>query len=123
MSKVFVYGSLRKGGRLHGALVGCEFITTCRTKPEYSLRSLGAFPALCPGGDTAVLGEVYEVSELIKQRLDQIEGHPRLYVRTPIVVGDDIEVEAYLFHHNVKDEDLIASGDWIEYAGTAPSLV
>jgi len=123
MSKVFVYGSLRKGGRLHGALNGCELVTTCRTKPEYNLRSLKTFPALCPGGETAVLGEVYEVSEATKMRLDQIEGHPHLYVRTPIVVGDDLEVETYLFHHNAKDEDLIESGDWIEYAGSSPSIV
>jgi gamma-glutamylcyclotransferase (GGCT)/AIG2-like uncharacterized protein YtfP len=123
MSKIFVYGSLRMGGPLHGALADSEYVETCRTKPEYSLRSLGAFPALCPGGKTAVLGEVYEVSDDTKKYLDRVEGHPHLYVRTSIEVGDGVEVEAYIFHHDTSNNDLVESGDWIEYAGTASSLI
>lgn len=111
------------GGPLHGALTDSEYVATCRTKPEYNLHSLGAFPALCPGGKTAVLGEIYEVSDETKRYLDRIEGHPDMYVRTPIVVGDEIEVETYLFHHNVRSAELVESGDWIEYDGIQSSII
>lgn len=117
MSKVFVYGSLRQGGALNGVLSESEFVSQVRTKPEYTLYSLGAFPCICANGKTAVVGEVYEVSEATRYRLDQIEGHPHMYVRTPIVLEDGTEAEVYLFPYEPRANDVIEDGDWIKFHG------
>ncbi len=118
---MFVYGSLRQGGALNEVLSNSEFVSQVRTKPEYTLYSLGAFPALCTDGTTAVLGEVYEISKETRSHLDQIEGHPDMYVRTPIVLEDGTEAEVYLFPHrgmyHVMYYDVIEDGDWIKFHG------
>lgn len=116
MSKIFVYGSLRRGGALNNVLQGSEFLFSCRTKPEYSLFSLGKFPALIHLGNTAVLGEVYEISDNVLQLLDSIEGHPYVYLRTPIYLENNLEIEGYLFSSWIPSYiNLIKSGDWIEF--------
>lgn len=114
---MFVYGSLRQGGALNGVLSKSEFLSQVRTKPEYTLYSLGAFPAICAKGETAVLGEVYEVSIETRDRLDQIEGHPHMYVRTPIVLEDGTEAEVYLFPYEPRSNDVVKDGDWIKFHG------
>lgn len=123
MSKVFVYGSLRKGGALNGALETSECVGAFKTKPEYSLYSLGAFPALVANGKTAVVGEVYDVSPFILSYLDRIEGHPDMYRRTPIELDDGTEVEVYLFNYEPMANDLVESGDWIAFHGSLDSIL
>jgi len=118
MSKIFVYGSLRQGGGLHECLATSKYLNTVRTKPEYKLYSLGAFPGLVAGGTTAVVGEVYDVTPEVLARLDRVEGHPNFYCRTTIILQDDTEVQAYLLPNNIHwSNNLIDSGDWIEFCG------
>lgn len=117
MSRVFVYGSLRHGGALNGALSTAEFIGTTKTHPQYSLYSLGAFPALIAGGNTSVVGEVYEVTPRVLADLDRIEGHPHFYVRTPIELEDGTNAEVYLLPEEPRGCEVVASGDWIDYHG------
>lgn len=87
-----------------------------KTKAEFTLYSLGPFPALVRAGNTSVVGEVYEVSEKGLARLDMAEGHPHFYRRTTIRLEDDTEVEAYLIpdiEHYQSEE--VPSGDWVDY--------
>ena len=113
--KVFVYGSLRRYGQLNYYLDSSEFLGEHLTKPEYTLYSLGAFPALVEIGTTSVLGEVYEISLDIRNLLDRVEGHPNMYVRTPIELLSKMEVETYLFHYVPYGCDVVISGDWHDY--------
>ena len=117
MSKIFVYGSLRKGGGLHPALNSSECLGTFKTKPMYSLYSLGAFPALVADGLTSVVGELYEVTNDVLSTLDRIEGHPHFYIRTPITLENGLEAEVYLLPHVPYSQEFIESGDWITYHG------
>lgn len=117
MSKVFVYGSLRRGGALNGILDGSEFVNISKTVPAYSLYSLGAFPALVAEGETAVVGEIYEVTPETRSYLDRVEGHPHMYVRTPITLDCGTEVEVYLFPYAPRANELVESGDWIKFHG------
>ncbi|MEZ4297112.1 MAG: gamma-glutamylcyclotransferase family protein, partial [Polyangiaceae bacterium] len=81
---LFVYGSLLRGEDNHAVLTGARFVATARTAPRYTLVDLGPYPALVLGGDTAVSGELFEVSPALLAELDDFEGHPDFYVRSPV---------------------------------------
>lgn len=115
-SRVFVYGSLRKGESNHRLLAvpGARLIMAkARTEPGYELRELGAFPGMVRGGAGEVIGEVYEVDEATLAALDRLEGHPGFYTRSPVALEDGTAVEAYLLSpEQVSGRRLILSGDW-----------
>lgn len=113
--KVFVYGSLRRYGALNFYLESSKFLDEKKTKREFSLFSLGPFPAMVAHGKTAITGEVYEVSSSVLAHLDQAEGHPHLYMRTTIRLEDETEVFAYLFPGIPLGAKLVQSGDWLDY--------
>lgn len=85
--RVFVYGTLLRGEPNHYILEHACFVREARTPAVFTLRDMGAFPALLADGSTAVLGEVYDVDAATLARLDRLEGHPRLYRRTPIALS------------------------------------
>jgi gamma-glutamylaminecyclotransferase len=86
------------------------------TAPNCTLIKLGGFPGLLFGGDTAVKGEVYEVSDSEDlRRLDGLEGHPNWYRRTPITVfidGNPVVVDTYIYLAARGSEPKIVSGEW-----------
>ncbi len=94
--KVFVYGTLRQGGYNHHLLAHATYHGMARTPPIYDLIDLGPFPAMTPGGSTAVVGEVYEVDAKTLAALDHLEGHPHLYWREEISLEDGENAFAYL---------------------------
>lgn len=83
-TRVFVYGTLRRGEPNHHLLDARMLLRAGRTEPRFTLVSLGAFPAMIDGGETAVVGEVYDVDAVTLAALDRLEGHPRFYRRRPI---------------------------------------
>jgi gamma-glutamylaminecyclotransferase len=112
--RLFVYGSLQSGERNHGVLGGARYVGRARTRPEFELVDMGSFPALVPDGEIAVHGEVYELEAgPALARVDQLEGHPRFYERTPIVLADGSQAETYLMKADrVIGYRRIASGCW-----------
>lgn len=112
-TRVFVYGTLRRGECNHEVLRGARFVGAARTEPRYRLVDLGAFPAMLAGGTTAVAGEVYEVDGATLAALDRLEGTPRFYERAVVVLEGGTEVQAYLLRAGSRGPvRLIASGDW-----------
>lgn len=81
---VAVYGSLREGFGNHGFLDTAKLLGTTKTQPEYKMFSLGAYPAVCTGGDTPITLEVYEVDGDTFESLDRLEGHPEFYCRRQV---------------------------------------
>ncbi len=115
-TRVFVYGSLRHGLGNHRLMEGSRFIAADRTRPAFSLRDLGSFPGMVAGGTTSVIGEVWEVDAATLGRLDRLEGHPRYYMRTPIVLASRRRAETYLLPNTVTGHlQEVASGDWRAY--------
>ncbi len=111
--RVFVYGTLLQGEPNHYILEHACFVREARTPAVFTLCDLGSFPALLADGSTAVLGEVYEVDAATLARLDRLEGHPRLYRRTPITLDDGEPVEAYVMAPGrAWSERIITNGDW-----------
>lgn len=82
-NKVFVYGTLRKGNSLRGLdKLGAEFVgDATTTEAWYDMVDFGPFPAVVPGGESYVAGEVWKVNAEIMERLDYIEGYPDFYKR------------------------------------------
>lgn len=114
-TRVFVYGTLLSGEPNHRLLDRASLIGEARTQPIFDLVTLGPFPAMIPGGATAVCDEVYEVDRPTLDALDRLEGHPRFYRRRPIRLADGGEVLAYLLSpEQARGRTRIPSGDWTD---------
>ena len=130
MILVAVYGTLRQGESNHRVLKGNQYrspilLGTIRSKPEFTMYNLGAFPGIV-GGNTGIVLEVYAVPELsVQRRLDNLEGyhgeqyndpqHPmsnhynKTMIETPW--GNS---ELYIYNGKPYRDDIITSGDWIK---------
>ncbi len=113
MTRVFVYGTLLRGEANHYLLTQSRFLCDAKTEPLFSLFNLGGFPAMCSGGSTSVVGEVYEVRGEVLEILDELEEHPDWYVRTPVRLSGGMSAETYLMDpYRVQGRPLIHSGNW-----------
>jgi gamma-glutamylcyclotransferase (GGCT)/AIG2-like uncharacterized protein YtfP len=116
--KVFVYGTLKKGGHFHDVLQGSLLIG--EGEVEGQLYNLGAFPGLVQGAGT-VKGELYELGgEANLERLDHLEGffaespHKSLFVRKQrnIEVGGETHlVWVYYFNMDISGKERIGVWD------------
>ena len=112
-TRLFVYGTLLSGEANHPLLAGAELVGEARTEPAFDLVSLGAFPAMVRGGETAIAGEIYEVDAQTLEALDRLEGHPSFYRRLPVRLDDGEEVLTYLLNPGqARGRPRITSGDW-----------
>ena len=132
MQKLFAYGTLRVGEGNAGIIEAhanytetvetvdkfimatdtshCfPFLISCTMMPEMSAKAV------------QIVGDVYDITEQGIGCTDKLEGHPRLYIRTPIKVrnaaGDTYEVLAYLLSDVsapfILNSDLtFLDGDW-----------
>jgi len=108
--KVFVYGTLKKGHPNSYLLETSELLGTFKTKPVFTMYSLGMFPAISLVGKTAISGEVYSVDEDTFKRLDILEGYPSFYNRTKI---DTTHGEAWVYFLDDREGiTVVESGEW-----------
>jgi gamma-glutamylcyclotransferase (GGCT)/AIG2-like uncharacterized protein YtfP len=103
MPQVFVYGTLKRGGRNHAVLAGQRFVATARTTPNYRLYLLDGYPGMVESGPAgaAIDGEVWTVDAACLERLDELEGTAEgLYRRAPVRLQaphDAAGIETYLY--------------------------
>ena len=116
---VFVYGTLRVGQEFHDFMGGRTPLCTAHTLPEFDLVSLGTYPAILSGGQTSVVGELYEVDDPTLAALDELEEHPQVYLRQRITVthnDQSSQVWAYLLPRaRFEGGPLIPEGDWVQW--------
>ena len=76
MTRVFVYGTLKRGGSNHSFLAAQSFLGAVRTAPGYILYSLGDYPGMVRMADdtTGVVGELWAVDDAGLKQLDLLEG-------------------------------------------------
>lgn len=111
---VAVYGSLKKGRGNNSLLRDSRFVGKSRTDEEYTMYSLGAFPAVCLNGSTSVAVEVYEINQRTFERLDRLEGYPSFYNR---LVVDTEYGPAWMYYIEQEDElrrrcKVVPQGEW-----------
>ena len=113
MTRIFTYGTLLSGELNHRVLRGSRCLGPARTPPRFKLLDLGAYPGMLADGDTSVAGELYEVNDDVLAALDRLEGHPRYYLRTPIILAGWRRAETYFFPAaHGAGRAVIESGDW-----------
>jgi len=110
---VFVYGTLKRGGRLNGHLdpSQSEFIGEGTLSSEYSMYVpdvSGWFPMLAKENTSLKCkGEVFLVSPAILRQLDRVEGVPSLYKREEVGVtmgnGDVLEAYTYIYNNTIPE--------------------
>jgi gamma-glutamylcyclotransferase (GGCT)/AIG2-like uncharacterized protein YtfP len=111
---VFVYGTLKKGHRLHRYMDSADFVSESYIR-GFKLYSIGWYPGIVETCDfhDVVYGEVYCVDSNTMKMLDKIEDVPEEYSRHFVQCQiDDEWVDAVTYHYNrqVREENLIASG-------------
>lgn len=120
MRTLFIYGTLLPGEANAARLGASRSRGTARTRPRYTLLHLGNFPALVDRGETAIVGELFDVDDTTLAGLDEFEEVPHLYRRLPVALAADGPAEAY-FLSSLADWPIIACGDW-RRRGAGPLL-
>jgi gamma-glutamylaminecyclotransferase len=117
-TRIFVYGTLRKGGSNHGLLAGATFAGLAETREPFAMFDLGGFPCIVPGGEERVAGEVFLVDGATLARLDALEDVPRWYRRAVVLLADGSQAEAYLYAQDVGGAPRVPGGDWMRRRGS-----
>ena len=114
-TKVFVYGSLKKGFGNHPYHLGkADYLGIAVTLPQYSLFSLGSYPGVINGGITAIEGELYDVTDQELASLDRLEGHPSYYKREEIETSEGVAWIYLLKSNDYRNIPIIEDGIWRE---------
>ena len=98
---VAVYGTLRKGQPNHHLLGNSAFLGTASLPSGYVL-TVAQLPFLTrKNNGLGALIELYSVDAATLSTLDYLEGHPNMYIRTPITImhnNSPLEVFVYLYN-------------------------
>lgn len=99
---VFVYGTLKAGYPNHDLLTGgSSYLGTAITKePKWAMISFRGFPAVIPGKENFIMGELYLCDTMTLDELDVLEGNGSLYERREIEVTlteDDTTWTAWVY--------------------------
>jgi gamma-glutamylaminecyclotransferase len=119
MTRLFVYGTLKRGCKNHHHLVG-QYVGEARTTPGYRLHDLGDYPGMVADAtDTdGVTGEIWSVDDAALAHLDDFEGVDEgLYLRERVTLAGgafaDADVHTYLYARSVADRPALGA-TWIE---------
>ena len=76
MTRIFVYGTLKRGCKNHPHLAGQTYVGEARTVPGFRLHHLGSYPGMvaAPDDHDGVTGELWDVDAAALAHLDDFEG-------------------------------------------------
>jgi gamma-glutamylcyclotransferase (GGCT)/AIG2-like uncharacterized protein YtfP len=126
--KIFVFGTLRQGGRLDYYMDGSDFMGKYYTEGQLMKSELGSAYIDFSLKNVATLGELHVINFPSLQRIDHLEGKsgefPKGYDLDIIPVWElkesgnfsfDDATKSYAFFYKRRDMPIkITSGDWIE---------
>jgi gamma-glutamylcyclotransferase (GGCT)/AIG2-like uncharacterized protein YtfP len=104
MTRIFVYGTLKRCRENHHWLAGQRFIKEARTQPVYRLFDLGGYPGMIRTDEdgVAVEGEIWEVDDEGLARLDVLEDVEGGEYERVLVELEEDRVEGYLYLWDVS---------------------
>jgi gamma-glutamylaminecyclotransferase len=115
MTRIFVYGTLKRGGSNHLLLARQQFLGIAWTPPGYTLYSLGDYPGMvrAPADQAGVEGEVWVVDDACLRQLDDLEGVDQgIYECAAITLAPpfaDAPVQTYLYRRDLSGRPVIGS--------------
>jgi gamma-glutamylaminecyclotransferase len=107
-TRLFVYGTLKRGFSRSETLTGQRFLGVARTVAAYRLYDCGAYPGLVEDPQGAeITGELWEVDVPSLARLDDVEGvsqnlYRRGTVRLQATVDSYETAESYFYQRSVQ---------------------
>jgi gamma-glutamylcyclotransferase (GGCT)/AIG2-like uncharacterized protein YtfP len=114
---VFVYGTLKRGGRLSSHMQSAEFLGDAITSEKvWQMISVNdAFPAVTKGL-AAIQGQVFKVDKATLSLLDMVEGVPSLYTRERVKIeGFDKPVWMYVAGKRLAEAHAGNFGALVQY--------
>ena len=124
---LFVYGTLLSGLENHFYITGSKFIGKAKTIDKYSLYHLDYPKATQKQNQIEIIGEVYLIEDIeTLQRIDELEEHPTVYLRTSckVILNESNEIiNAQIYFNDnfdIKHKNCIniANGDFREFLST-----
>lgn len=115
VTRVFVYGTLRRGGIAEGLIDGVRRPAELADHALYGRTH--PYPFVVPRPGRAVHGEVVEVPSDRLQELDEYEGEEYVRVETTVQTGDgDVTAHVWIAVADppLPESELIPSGDWFD---------
>ena len=114
---LFVYGTLKTGGRYHCLLENgnVRFRGKAVTREKFIMYERDGIPYVSRKRSLSrIEGEVYEVDEETLICLDDLEGHPRWYKREEVDVelDDGNFTRAFLYFNENEEGRVISSGNF-----------
>ena len=119
MRRVFVYGTLRPGQRNHHYMATATHAGAYITPACFTLLDTGPYPAALDAGETALVGDVFEVDEDSFAALDRLEDYPIHYTRRQI---DTDHGQAWIYLWIAARDPawpVIEHGDWCRHVENA----
>jgi gamma-glutamylcyclotransferase (GGCT)/AIG2-like uncharacterized protein YtfP len=113
--RLFVYGTLMRGGCRHHVLAGQRWLGLALTEPRYLLHHFGEHPGIVRADrdGLAVHGELYEVARLLIPRLDEVEGAPSWFRLEEITLAEPAGLAlAYFYQGDATGRPLCPGGRW-----------
>lgn len=127
MTYLFIYGTLRKGCRAHRYMNEAKFLG--RGTLAGKLYYIDRYPGLVDSTEGNVVGEIYEVDDVVLASLDNYEGcfeDPPHYTRETREVlfedGELREVQTYIFRQLDESHSLLNYDDWCRFIEDNPHL-
>ena len=114
MENIFVYGTLKKGGRNHELLKGQIKLGEAETVDLYCMFDVGTFPIVTEDEVCKIHGEIYRINEEVLKSVDCIEQH--LYDRIKIAIklkgSGTVDAWMYVCVDEELEGILIRDGIW-----------
>ena len=112
--RVFVYGTLRRGGSNHFRMEQAEFLSSGTVNGR--LYQIDWYPGLVLDDKAGeIIGEIYQVPPAVLEELDRFEGAEYRRLQTQARLSDGGNVSAWVWEWlgPVDEIRLIKSGDWL----------
>lgn len=120
---VFVYGTLRRGGRNDIARFVPAPAHVADASIAGTLYDLGSYPGAVLGGTARVVGEIYAIASALEAQLDLLEevkpDDSGEYIKREVTVqagAKELVCLVYEIHpKRIVGRPVIASGDWLAH--------
>lgn len=111
---LFIYGTLKRGGRWHWKLNGQQFMGEAATVPEYMLHLNVNYPMIywVGEGGVSVQGELWEVDARCLKQLDTLEMYPVVFDRQPIELTNGQFATVYIPRNQNPGDRPVVGAVW-----------